>query len=63
MASQQHAPKPSIDEFPSDRSHLAAMSPEERAAIYLNSIRRAMSFFVLLAIAGVVLGIIAVTKN
>jgi hypothetical protein len=63
MASQQHTPKPSIDEFPSDRRQLASMTPEERAAIYLNSIRRAMSFFVLLAIAGVVLGIIAVTKN
>ena len=49
MASQQRTTKPSIDEFPSDRSLLAAMSPEERAAIYLNSIRRAMSFFVLLA--------------
>jgi hypothetical protein len=27
------------------------MSPEERSAIYLNSIRKAMSFFVLLALA------------
>lgn len=63
MASQQHAPKPGIDEFPADRSQLATMSPEERAAIYLNSIRRAMSFFVLLAIAGVVLGAIALFKH
>ena len=63
MVSQQQTPKPRIDEFPSDRSQLAAMSPEERAAVYLNSIRRAMSFFVLLAIAGIVLGIIALMKN
>lgn len=63
MASQQHTPEPSIDEFPSDRSQLAAMSPEERSAIYLNSIRRSMSFFVVLAIASVILAIVAVMKH
>jgi hypothetical protein len=63
MTDQQQTPKIAIDEFPADRSTLAAMSPEERSAIYLNSIRKAMSFFVLLALAGVVLGIVAVMKH
>lgn len=42
---------------------LAAMSPEERAAIYLNMIRKSMTFFVVLAIVGIILGVIAVTRN
>lgn len=63
MASQQETPRPQVDQLPSDPAVLAAMSPEERAAIYLNMIRKSMTFFVLLAIAGIILGVIAVTKN
>jgi hypothetical protein len=63
MASQQQTPQPIVDQMPSDPAALAAMSPEERSAIYLNMIRKAMSFFVILAIVGVVLGIVAVLKH
>lgn len=63
MASQQPTPEPTIDQLPNDPAVLAAMSPEERAAIYLNMIRKSMSFFVLLAIAGVVLGAIALFRH
>ena len=49
------AEQPDVDKFPRDRQVLARLSPEERAAIYLNSIRK---MFILLLVV-VAIGIIA----
>ena len=49
------AEQPEVDKFPRDSRVLAGLSPEERAAIYLNSIRK---MFILLLIV-VAIGIIA----
>ncbi|HEV2640784.1 MAG TPA: hypothetical protein VGX23_37045 [Actinocrinis sp.] len=51
----------SIDRMPRsdrDRALFAAMSASARSAAYLNSIRKMMIFFVVLAITGIVLSII-----
>jgi len=55
--------QPRIDEFPSDRSQLANLTPAERSAIYLNSIRKSMAFFVFLALVGIVLSVFALLKH
>lgn len=52
------APKVTVDAMPFNRSTLAGMSPEERAAIYLNQIRKMMIFFTVLAALGILAGII-----
>lgn len=59
MASWQQPAAPRVDQLPSDPAVLAAMSPEERTAIYLNMIRKMMTFFVVLALVLIVLGVIA----
>ncbi|MBR7832796.1 hypothetical protein KDL01_05960 [Actinospica durhamensis] len=63
MTESQEQRKPGIDEFPSDRSQLANLTPEERSAIYLNSIRKSMAFFVFLAVVGIALSFAAMLKH
>lgn len=54
----------SVDAMPADAATLAGLSPQERAAIYLNSIRKMMIFFTVLGVlalgVGAVFGIIAI---
>jgi hypothetical protein len=59
------APKPRaataarpVDTMPFEREHLARLTPEERSAIYLNSIRKSMIFFVVVAVVGIVAAVI-----
>jgi hypothetical protein len=47
-----------VDAMPYDRRKLAELTPEERSAIYLNSIRKMMVFFVVLVVVGIVVGVI-----
>ena len=47
-----------IDTMPFEREHLARLTPEERSAIYLNSIRKSMMFFVILAVVGIVAAVV-----
>lgn len=46
----------SVDAMPADAATLAALSPQERAAIYLNSIRKMMIFFTVLAVVSLGVG-------
>lgn len=48
-----------IDDFPADRAELANLTPAERVAIYVNSIRKAVNFFVLLTLIVLVIVLIA----
>lgn len=50
--------KRSFDEMPYDRSRLALLTPDERCAVYLNSIRKMMIFFTVLTILGLAAGIV-----
>lgn len=52
-----NASRPRIDAYPTD-SILARMTTDERAAVYLASIRRMMIFFVVLAVIGIITGVI-----
>jgi hypothetical protein len=47
-----------LDVMPFERTDLARFTPEQRCAIYLNSIRKMMIFFVVLATVGIVAGVI-----
>ena len=54
-------PKPAhkpIDTLPLSQEQLAAMTPEERSAVYLNSIRKTLLFLAALAAVGIVVGIV-----
>ena len=50
--------KVAVDAMPFDRTALAQMSPEQRSAIYLNQIRKMLIFFTVLAVIGVVGGVV-----
>jgi hypothetical protein len=54
----------SVDAMPADAATLASLSPQERTAIYVNSIRKMMIFFTVLGVlalgVGVVFGIVAI---
>jgi hypothetical protein len=47
-----------IDQFPENRDQIVFKSTDERIAIYLNSIRKMLIFFVVLAAVGIIVGII-----
>ena len=47
-----------VDSMPSAVAVLAAKPPEERIAIYLNSIRKMLIFFTVLVVIGIVAGVI-----
>ena len=47
-----------IDRFPEDRGQIVYKGAEERIAIYLNSIRKMLAFFVVLAVIAVLAAII-----
>jgi len=47
-----------LDKMPYERTALAALTPAERAAIYLNQIRKMMVFFVILTVLGIIAGVI-----
>jgi len=63
MTNQQPSARPRVDQLPDDPAVLAAMSPEERCAIYLNIIRKSMTFFVALALILIVLLVIAIIRG
>ena len=48
----------SVDSMPVDKAVLARLSAEERIAVYLNSIRKMLIFFTVLAVIGIAAGII-----
>lgn len=52
-----NASRPRIDAYPSD-SILARMTTDERAVVYMASIRRMMIFFVVLAALGIIAEVI-----
>lgn len=52
------APVRGPDEMPDNRSLLWSMTPEQRAAIYLNQIRKMLIFFVVLTVLGIIAGVI-----
>jgi hypothetical protein len=47
-----------VDAMPSSLEALARLTPEQRSAIYLNQIRKMMIFFVILAVIGIIAGVI-----
>jgi hypothetical protein len=47
-----------VDRMPEDPAVLAQMTPEERAAVYLNSIRKMLVFFTVLTVIGLIAGVI-----
>jgi hypothetical protein len=50
--------KKPIDSMPFDRASMANLTPDERSAIYLNQIRKMLIFFVVLAVVGLIAGVI-----
>lgn len=54
----QAAAEVSVDAMPEDNAVLARMTPEERSAVYLNSIRRMLVFFTVLTVIGLIAGVI-----
>jgi len=54
---------PQVDSMPADRAVLASLTPEQRAAIYLNQIRKMLIFFVVLAAVGIIAGLIIWIAN
>ena len=55
---QAQARKAAVDSMPFDRSSIARWTPTERCALYLNQIRKMMIFFVVLAVVGIIAGVI-----
>ena len=51
-------PKADVDAMPYERAVLAAMTPEQRTAIYVNQIRKILIFFAVLAVVGIITGVI-----
>lgn len=63
MTSEQPSVDLKTDEYPSDPAVLAAMSPQERIALYLNMIRKSLAMLVLLGMAFLVLSLVAVIRS
>lgn len=56
MSAESEQPK--LDRFPRDSRILARLSPEERAAIYLNSIRKMFMLLLVVVAIGIVAAVI-----
>jgi hypothetical protein len=63
MTDEQPSADPKIDEYPSDPAVLAAMSPQERIALYLNMIRKSLAMLVLLGLAFLVISLVEVIRS